>query len=314
MTRSRTPHRRAVIDVGTNSVKLLVADVTSDSVEPVCEFASQTRLGSRLYSGMTLSDSAITRTAKAVAAFVSKARELDASEVRIIATSAAREASNADALAAAIRDSTGLELAILEGNTEARLAFYGVATDPRFQGKPLIVIDVGGGSTQVTVGYATTVLFTKSLQLGAVRLLETLNPNDPPAQADLDRCRSMIRSVLSNHCKGELSKALTSLPSNPASFASGGTASVLAAMHLGLTSFDRRQIESVEFSQANLAQWVERLWKLPIKDRRLIPGLPPERADVIITGVAILAGAAEVLGIHKLRVSTRGLRFGALVR
>jgi exopolyphosphatase/guanosine-5'-triphosphate,3'-diphosphate pyrophosphatase len=314
MTNPRTPHRRAVIDVGTNSVKLLVADVSFDSVEPVCEFASQTRLGSQLYSGMTLSKAAITRTAKAVAAFASKARELDAGEVRIIATSAAREASNADALAAAIRNSTGLELTILEGHTEAALAFYGVATDPRSQGKPLMVIDVGGGSTQVTAGYATTVLFTKSLQLGAVRLLETLNPTDPPAQADLERCRSMIHSVLSTGCKEELSKALAGLPANPESFASGGTASVLAAMHLRLTSFDRHQIESVEFPPTDLTQWVERLWKLPIKDRRLIPGLPPERADVIITGVAILAGAADVFGINKLRVSTRGLRFGALVR
>ncbi|NLH75401.1 MAG: hypothetical protein GX456_20345 [Verrucomicrobia bacterium] len=314
MTSPRTPHRRAVIDVGTNSVKLLVADVTLDSVEPICEFASQTRLGSQLYSGMTLSDSAITRTAKAVTAFASKARELGASEVRVIATSAAREASNADALAAAIRDSAGLEIAILEGDTEAELAFYGVATDPKLEGKPLIVIDVGGGSTQVTLGYATTVIFTKSLQLGAVRLLETLNPPDPPAQADLDRCRSMIRSVLSNGLKRELSKALARFPANPESFASGGTASVLAAMHLGLTSFDRSKIESVAFSSADLAQWVERLWKLPVKDRRLISGLPPERADVIITGVAILAGAAEFFGINKLRVSTRGLRFGALVR
>ncbi|MGC8989228.1 MAG: hypothetical protein ACP5MD_03815 [Verrucomicrobiia bacterium] len=313
MTSPRTPHRRAVIDVGTNSVKLLVADITFGSVQPICEFASQTRLGSQLYSGMTLSDSAITRTAKAVAAFASKARELGASEVRAVATSAAREASNSDALAAAIRDSAGLELAILEAGTEAKLAFYGVATDPRFQGKPLMVIDVGGGSTQITVGCAATVLFTNSLQLGAVRLLETLNPADPPAQADLDLCRSMIRSILSNGCKGELSKALAGLPANPESLASGGTASVLAAMHLGLTSFDRRQIESVAFSPADLAQWIERLWKLPIKDRRLIPGLPPERADVIITGVAILAGVTEFFAINKLQVSTRGLRFGALV-
>lgn len=310
---SIVPERRAVIDVGTNSVKLLVAEVVAGTVTPISESVCQTRLGSEFYPHRNLSAAAIARTAQAVATFKQKAHDLGAKNIRVVATNAAREAANADALVDAIHNSCGLKLEILSAEMEAKMAFYGVGSTPSLERKPLLVIEVGGGSTQITAGIQKSITFTSSLPLGAVRLLEYLQPGDPPSRHELELCQTTIRSVLKNTLAGEPFGSVRNFASTYEPFASGGTASVLAAMHQGLTSFDRGKIESTCFSHAELQQWMKRLWNVPISQRRKLPGLPPERADVILTGAAILEAVVEFLGLRTIRVSTRGLRFGAML-
>ena len=144
--------RRAVIDVGTNSVKLLVADIDDYQVEPVWEGSKQTRLGRGFYETQRLQEPAISQTASAVAEFAAAARERQAASIRVIATSAARDARNADELTTAIERATRLKMEILSGEQEADLVFQGVTTDPRFATEPLLLLDVGGGSTEFILG------------------------------------------------------------------------------------------------------------------------------------------------------------------
>ena len=183
------PQRRAVIDIGTNSVKLLVADLADQSLAPVSESSKQTRLGAGFYGTRRLLEPAIALTADAVVEFSKTAAELGASNVRLIATSAARDALNVSALSDAIRRRCGLEMEILSGDKEADWVFRGVTTNPKLAQSPVLVLDVGGGSTEFIVGDHAVPQFRSSYGLGTVRLLEQLRPSDPPGLRALIGCR-----------------------------------------------------------------------------------------------------------------------------
>jgi exopolyphosphatase/guanosine-5'-triphosphate,3'-diphosphate pyrophosphatase len=204
-------------------------------------------------------------------------------------------------------------LEVISGEDEARLAFLGAGTQPGLETLPMLLLDTGGGSTEFIVGRAGQSHFHASFPLGAVRLAEQQPVGDPPAAAELARCRDKIRGLLESQVAPRLRPALARETGDLALVASGGTASVLAMMELGLREFDRARIEAVRLPDANVRAWVERLWTLPLARRRELPGLPPERADIILFGVAIFEAIQEVFGLNSLRVSTRGLRFGALL-
>src|SRR5262245_30002819 len=166
--------RRAVIDIGTNSVKLLVADVAGPQVEPVHESAEQTRLGRGFYETHILQPAALAATAQAVAVFAKQAADIGAQSVRVFATSAARDAKNPGELLRAVEAACGLRVEIISGEQEAEWAFRGVTSDPALARQPLLLLDVGGGSTEFILGQGEHKHFRQSFPLGAVRLMETL--------------------------------------------------------------------------------------------------------------------------------------------
>src|SRR5580765_3776931 len=162
--------RRAVIDVGTNSVKLLVADVTGRNVEPLLEDGRQTRLGKGFYETHRLQAVAIAQTALAVGEFCKAAEKLGAVNIRVIATSAARDAENPGELIAAVQKACGLRLEVISGEQEAEWAFRGAMSNPKLSRAPLLLLDVGGGSTEFILGQGDEISFRHSYPLGAVRL------------------------------------------------------------------------------------------------------------------------------------------------
>ena len=164
--------RRSVVDVGTNSVKLLVADVHGQEVRPVFETSQQTRLGEGFYTSHVLQEGPISQTAKAVAAFAVKAAEMGAEPPRVVATSAARDAKNQTDLTSAIEKASGLRVQIISGDEEATYGFLGVMSDPSLAREPLLLLDVGGGSSEFILGHHDQKPFTQSFALGTVRLLE----------------------------------------------------------------------------------------------------------------------------------------------
>jgi len=307
--------RRAVIDVGTNSVKLLVADVNGADVRPVWEGSRQTRLGEGFYESHRLQAEPIAYSANAVADFARSARERGAAEIRVIATSAARDAANADDLASAIESAAKLKLEIISGEQEAAWAFQGVATDPQLARQPLLLLDVGGGSTEFILGQGEQRHFSASFPLGTVRLMETLPHSDPPLPSQLAQCRARIRDFLAQEVRPELEPALRrQSAAEPVTLVgTGGSTTILARMEARLEDFDRGRIEAVRLSSEALRATVDRLWRLPLAERQKIIGLPPNRADVILTGAAICEGVMESFGFRELRVSTRGLRFAAVM-
>jgi exopolyphosphatase/guanosine-5'-triphosphate,3'-diphosphate pyrophosphatase len=306
--------RRAVIDVGTNSVKLLVADVTGPALEVVCEQSEQTRLGRGFYPSLQLAPVAIRHTAETVAAFRARATRLGATTVRVIATSAARDARNAGDLLAAIQATAGLPAEIITGDQEADWTFQGVTSDPRLAGRPLLVIEVGGGSTQFILGHRGNVSVRESFPLGTVRLLEACPLSDPPAPAERAAGRAAADEALARSVAPVLQPPLAALPAPPALLVgTGGTASILGLMELGTAEFDRARLDGLELSRAAVERHGDRLWSLPLAQRRQVPGLPADRADVILLGVTIYAAVLERFGFPALRVSLRGVRAGALL-
>lgn len=311
------PIRRAVIDVGTNSVKLLVADVAGQDIRPIREESKQTRLGHALYETRRLRPEAIAATAEAAAAFAATARQCHAASIRVLATSAAREAVNAGDLTAAIEQAAGLTVEIISGDEEATLGFQGVTTDPRFADLPLFLLDVGGGSSQFTLGQGRQMSFRASFPVGSVRLLEQLAPSDPPKPEELAACRHWLRQFLQKKVRPRLSHDIKG--GNPALrkgvqlVGVGGTASILGCMEAKLETFDRARLEATRLSAARLSWHLERLWSMPWAARKQIIGLPRNRADVILMGTAVCQAVMEEFGLPELHISTRGLRFAAVM-
>jgi exopolyphosphatase/guanosine-5'-triphosphate,3'-diphosphate pyrophosphatase len=309
--------RRAVLDVGTNSVKLLVADVAAE-ITPVWEESRQTRLGQGFYETHQLSGEAIARTARAAAELLATARSHRAEVIRIVATSAARDAQNAGELTTALEAATGLRLEIISGEQEADWVFDGVTTDPALARQPVLLLDVGGGSTEFILGQGHQKHFRHSFRLGTVRLLETIPHSDPPSRAELAETRQWVETFLRDKVQPLLDPPLEreSRNTNPTPaitlVGTGGTATILARLELRLETFDRSAIEQVRITLPRLQQHMETLWSLPLARRESIVGLPRKRADVILPGVVIFATVMKILGFGELRISTRGLRFGAV--
>lgn len=305
--------RRAVIDVGTNSIKLLVADVSGREVRPIHEESRQTRLGQGFYETRQLQPESVARTAEAVWEFGEIAREKHAAAIRVIATSAARDAVNPQDLTNAIERASGLRTEIISGAREAEWAYQGAATDAKLARRPLLLLDVGGGSTEFILGHGPQMQFAHSFPLGTVRLLEQFPHSDPPKKAEFKAGRDWVGNFLQHQVRPELEPALKHEPAEIQLVGTGGTTSILARIEKQLDSFDREQIESTVLTFEQVAAHRKQLWCLPLAKRRAIVGMPRQRADVILTGVLIYEAVMEEFGFEALQVSTRGLRFAAVM-
>ena len=307
--------RRAVIDVGTNSIKLLVADVAGRDVRPVHEESRQTRLGKGFYETQRLQPDAIARTAEAVAEFSRTARENKAASVRVIATSAARDAVNPEDLISAIEAASGMKVEIISGEREAELVFQGVTTGLELAQMPLLLLDVGGGSTEFILGRDKHKHFAHSFPLGTVRLMEKFPHSDPPTCDEFIACRDWLKNFLQKEVRPKLEPALQreNHSKEVLLVGTGGTTSILARMESKLDRYDRARIEATQLSLERVKAHRRHLWGLPLAGRKEIIGLPKLHADVILTGVLIYEVVMEEFGFQQLRVSTRGLRFAAVM-
>jgi exopolyphosphatase / guanosine-5'-triphosphate,3'-diphosphate pyrophosphatase len=305
--------RRAVIDVGTNSIKLLVADVAGRDVKPVLEESKQTRLGKGFYESNRLQPEAIARTAEAVWEFSEIARERNANSIRVIATSAARDAVNPTDLTTSIERASGLKTEIISGAREAEWAFQGVTTDAELATQPLLLLDVGGGSTEFILGHGAKKSFAHSFPLGTVRLMEIFPHGDPPTRSEFTNCRNWLKNFLHHEVRPQLEPALKNETGEIRLVGTGGTTGILARIEKKLDRFDREKIERTVLSFEQVVAHRKILWKLPLAERKEIPGLPKLRADVILTGVLIYEAVMEEFDFMELRVSTRGLRFAVVM-
>ena len=313
---AEAPARRAIIDIGTNSVKLLVADVIGETVRPVWERGKQTRLGQGFYETHILRQNAIADTAQAVAKFMERAVsfQVPRTRIQVIATSAARDALNQQDLLGAIQQASGLRTLVISGEQEAGWAYRGVMTNPQFIGRRLLIMETGGGSMQLILGDGTRPQFNQSYKLGVVRLLERLKPGDPPTPGELAHCRGWLREFCQQHLEPDL-RPLLQPPggANVRFVGSGGTVAVLARMQRRSGDLSREEIEEVCLPLPEVRHWVDYLWSRTLAERQCIVGLPKNRADVMLMGPAIYEAVMDRLGFEEMRVSTRGLRFGAII-
>src|SRR5208283_256113 len=268
--------RRAVIDVGTNSIKLLVADVSGRDVEPVHEESRQTRLGRGFYETRRLQPEAVACTAKAVWEFAQTAREKNADSIRVFATSAARDAMNPADLTDTILRASGLKTEIISGAREAEWVFQGVTTDPELARHPLLLLDVGGGSTEFIIGGGGKKHFAHSFPLGTVRLMEKFPHSDPPARGEFVKCRDWLKDFLRAEVRPRLEPALNHerAAGEILLAGTGGTTSILARIENKLNRFDREKIERTILDFDQMVAQRKKLWRLPLAERKEIIGLP----------------------------------------
>jgi len=305
---------RAVIDVGTNSVKLLVAEVAGQIVTPLLEQSEQTRLGRGFYPMHRLQPDAILQTARAVAGFAEVAAKFGPVSTRVIATSAARDAVNQAELLDAIHRVASLPVEVITGEEEANWVYRGVTSNAALAERPLLILDVGGGSTEFILGEGTTQYYRRSFPLGTVRFLEQLEVSDPPSASELTHCIYSTEEFLVREVQPGLSGALEPFATRPAQLVgAGGTTTIMARIVARSTTFDRDRIEGAVLSRHEVGELLERLWSLSLADRRRIIGLPPNRADVILLGVTICHAVMRQFDFPDLTVSTRGLRYAAVM-
>jgi exopolyphosphatase/guanosine-5'-triphosphate,3'-diphosphate pyrophosphatase len=306
--------RRAVIDIGTNSVKLLVGDVKGALITPVYEDSKQTRLGAGLYTEHRLQPEAIAKTAAAVANYATEAQRQGAVSILVIATSATRDARNAQELLKAIEDSARLPVRILSGDEEAEWVFGGVMTDSKLCAESSFIIDVGGGSSEIILGDNGHKYWSGSFNIGSVRLLEQLRLSDPPGLAARETCRQSLHKFFVNEAGPKLGNAVHQSGKKVQFVGVGGTATILARVEQKMDSFDRDRIENARVPLSKLSHDLESLWQKPLVERQQVVGIPKKRADVILTGMAIYEAVMTQFGFDAVRVSTRGLRYFALLQ
>jgi exopolyphosphatase / guanosine-5'-triphosphate,3'-diphosphate pyrophosphatase len=296
-----------------------VADVSGGEVRPVHEESRQTRLGKGFYETQRLQPESIARTAEAVWEFAQTAREKNSDSIRVIATSAARDAVNPGDLTTAIERASDLKVEIISGEREAEWVFQGMNTDAELARQPVLLLDVGGGSTEFIFGHGAHQHFAQSFPMGTVRLLEKFPHSDPPTRGEFTACRDWVKKFLQSEVRPRLEPAMHRevKPGFEAGeiqlVGTGGTTSILARMEKKLDRFDRERIESTVLSREQVTAHRKQLWSLPLAGRKEIAGLPKLRADVILTGVVIYEAVMEEFGFKQLRVSTRGLRFAAVM-
>jgi exopolyphosphatase / guanosine-5'-triphosphate,3'-diphosphate pyrophosphatase len=294
--------RVAVIDVGSNSTRLLVADV--DGGVSVIERQSRvTRLGRGVDLSGQLSDEAIEAACEAIADYVEICRELGADRVASIATSAVRDASNGEAFAAELRERFALSTRVLDGEEEARLTYRG-ATDQQPPSVPTLVIDIGGGSTEMIVGTQDEIAFHASLQAGVVRHTERHISGDPPTAVELEALAGDVRTLIAD-ALADAGGAQAS-----AGIAVAGTPTSLAAVELELEPYDPSRVHGHVLSLETIQRLLSQFASAPLGERAAIPGLHPDRAPTIIAGCVILVEAMRAFGLTRIGVSEHDILYG----
>jgi exopolyphosphatase/guanosine-5'-triphosphate,3'-diphosphate pyrophosphatase len=297
--------RVAVVDIGTNSTRLLVADVEGGSLTELERASVVTRLGDGVDATGRLRDDAQARVFAVLDRYAAAIDRLGAEARTAALTSAVRDAANGAAFAAAARARYGLDARTLSGEEEAAATFRGAtATRDPADAAPLLVIDIGGGSTELVTGSGRAPAFHVSTQIGVVRHTERHLRGDPPAAGELDALAAAVRAELAAAvppgARGGVAGAI----------AVAGTATSCAAMALALEPYDPARVEGHVLDRDRLGALLARVAGVPLAERRRIPGLHPDRAPTIVAGIVILVAALDAFGLDAVAVSEHDILWG----
>jgi exopolyphosphatase/guanosine-5'-triphosphate,3'-diphosphate pyrophosphatase len=290
--------------MGTNSTRLLVADVADGRVRELERRSTVTRLGRGVDTSGQLSAEAIEDVCAAVESYIGIYEGLEVDQVRAIATSAVRDASNGAMFQAELRERFALDAEILDGTEEARLTYIGAYAE-RAPASKTMVVDIGGGSTELVIGDGTEVGFYASLQAGTVRHTERHITHDPPLAAELEDLALDVRGVIDG--------ALEGAAFAQASFGIGvaGTPTSLAAIDQGLEPYDPRLVHGYRMSLEAIQRMLSELASQPLAERIQVPGLHEGRAPTIVAGVIILIQVMRAFGLNEIEASEHDILWGA---
>jgi exopolyphosphatase / guanosine-5'-triphosphate,3'-diphosphate pyrophosphatase len=299
--------RRAVVDIGTNSTRLLVADVEDGRVGDVLARRTEiTRLGAGVDADGRLSDEAMQRVYTVLDNYRKVIDEQGATDAVAVLTSAVRDAANGVEFSDAVRERWRIEPHVLSGDDEARLTFLGATSerDPDDR-TPTLVIDIGGGSTEFVIGTGREMDFHVSNQAGVVRQTERHLHTDPPTDGEQAALARDAREILSAGTPESRRRAVAH------AIAVAGTATSLASIAQELVPYDADKVEGYVLTRAEIRQIRERLAGMTLAERRQVRGLHPDRAPTIVAGAIILLETLELFGLDQVEVSEHDILRGA---
>ena len=299
--------RFAAVDVGTNSIRLLVVEEREGRLEPLLRLGESCRLGEGLDAQGIISRDAEERASRTLGRFLRRARSLSPRRIGIAATHALRSAGNGIEVAERLSRGVGVPVEILSAEEEALFVYEAAreALGSERLPEPCLVMDIGGGSVELVRGEDGQVKHWLSLEVGCVRLTERFLPSDPPGPEELDRLRAHVRASLEGHA--HLLEAVVG------GAGVGGTLTALAALDLGLERYEASRVEGYELTRDAMERWSERLTGMSRRDREAMAAVGSGRSDIIVAGCAVVLEVVRRSGLSKLVVSTQGLRY-ALAR
>jgi exopolyphosphatase/guanosine-5'-triphosphate,3'-diphosphate pyrophosphatase len=296
--------RFAVIDVGTNSVKFHVGEREPDGHwQTVADRAEMTRLGEGLEESGRLGVEPMARTVEAIAGMAAEAEADGVEAIAAVGTAAMRVASNAAELAAAVRERCGVEIEVISGEEEARLAYVAASAELAVSRGSLLVFDTGGGSSQFTFGGRGRIEEQFSVNVGAARFTERFGLDTTVTAETVSEARKAIATDLSRLGGRATPDLLVGM---------GGSLTNMAAVKHGLKRYDPELVQGTELDAAEIDRQIELYRTRSADERREIAGLQPRRAEVILAGACIVRAVLEELGSESLLVSDHGLRHGFL--
>jgi len=295
----------ASIDIGTNTILLLIAKVEGGEIHPLFEIETITRLGEGVQKNGILLKEPMDRGLQTLAQYVKRCQKMGVEKVFAVGTSALREAKNSEIFLKMSKEKVDLAIEIISGKKEAQLSFLAVAKDLKEVKESILVGDVGGGSTEFILGKAGQISQWISLPLGSIRLTEQFLLSDPVQEEEWKKMEDDIHQLLLKipHSKKPLSM-----------IAVGGTATTLASVEQGLEEFIPEKIHHFVLKKEALEKQVLLYRSKTIAGRKEIPGLPPARAEVILAGAAILYMAMTKIECPSVMISCHGVRYGLLYR
>ena len=301
--------RYAAIDIGTVTCRMLVVDADESGLHELAREYAITNLGEGVDATGELKPDAIDRVARAIDGFLAVRDSLSTPDHPVVrtvavATSAARDARNAAEFAARLRE-RGIELSVIPGSREAALSFSGASID--FSGERLMVVDVGGGSTEVVMGTGgAEPLRARSFNVGCRRVTEKFLASDPPAPEELVRARAWIREQMASWFADQAKEAA----SLERVVAVAGTATTVVSIRERMETYDSSRVHKARVSRQELLEVYERLAALPLSARKKVVGLDPKRAPVMVAGLLILLEVLDFAGIDAFTVSETDILHG----
>jgi exopolyphosphatase/guanosine-5'-triphosphate,3'-diphosphate pyrophosphatase len=296
----------AAVDVGSNSVRLKVARLRGKKLHSIHEDREVTRLGEGVFRSNFLSPESMAETVKVLRRFHRSSQRLGTDSVRVVATAALRDARNSQAFLEWVRSATGWTVDIISGLEEARLIHLGLVSNLRLSNSTVLMIDLGGGSCELTVSRNGHIKETVSLPLGAVRLTDEFLAHDPPRKAELQSLRGFVAREV-RRVSGKIVASRVK-----AAIATSGTAAALAAAASHLIGPQKRRPPVV--SRAEMKQIAKLISRLPLDGRKKIVGIGPRRAEIIVAGALVYHELLERCQVRTFRYSPLGLRDGLLAQ
>jgi exopolyphosphatase / guanosine-5'-triphosphate,3'-diphosphate pyrophosphatase len=298
--------RVAAIDQGTNSTRLLVADVEEGHITDVERDTTITRLGEGVDERRRLLPVPVARVRNVLSDYRKRVESLGAERTLLVATSAVRDAENGEAFLGEIEWSYGFTTRLLTGQEEALFVFRGVTSEIALQ-EGTIIVDIGGGSTELIAGGPAGVHWRDSIDIGSVRLTERFLHSDPPTEQELNDAAAAVRALLAERVPNEVRAGTRS------AIGVAGTITSIGALAIGMDEYDRNRVHGFELAVTALDEQLQRLANVPLAERRKLRPLDPERAPVIVAGAVIAREVLAYFDLDSLKISERDILDGAVL-